>query len=178
VAGNLSGTEPCEILRPDATLPALAQGQAWMPALRRPGPHPPGGTPAVIVHGPEAVRFFYEDEHIRRRSALPGPVLDTLFGRGAVQTLDGRHRTRKALFVRRPSHRGRSCWITGCRRRICPSGPRIPARPAEGFLLAPRQPADAAGARTDRVPAASSWPAGAGGYGRVRGGALEAVSGS
>jgi fatty-acid peroxygenase len=58
------------------------------------------GRPAVVLHGPEAVRFFYDEDHVRRRSALPGPVLDTLFGRGAVHPLDGqRHRARKALFV-------------------------------------------------------------------------------
>lgn len=33
-------------------------------------------------------------------AALPGPVLDTLFGHGAVHTLDGRaHRVRKAMFL-------------------------------------------------------------------------------
>lgn len=33
-------------------------------------------------------------------TALPGPVLDTLFGHGAVHTLDGRaHRVRKAMFL-------------------------------------------------------------------------------
>jgi fatty-acid peroxygenase len=95
-----------EMLRPDATLPALAQGYAWLPDLRRRSGDGPVvrtrlmGRPAVVLHGPEAVRFFYDEEHVRRRSALPGPVLDTLFGRGAVHTLDGqRHRARKALFV-------------------------------------------------------------------------------
>lgn len=93
------------MLRPDATVSALSQGYAWLPDLRR--RH--GGTavrtrlmgrPAIALHGLEAVRFFYDDRHIARCSVLPGPVLDTLFGRGAVHTLDGEtHRARKALFV-------------------------------------------------------------------------------
>ncbi|WP_319020172.1 hypothetical protein [Streptomyces peucetius] len=93
------------MLRPDATLPAVAQGYAWLPDLRRLNGGGPVrtrlmGHPAIALHGPEAVRFFYDEEHIERRSALPGPVLDTLFGRGAVHTLDGPgHRARKALFV-------------------------------------------------------------------------------
>ncbi|GAB2887282.1 fatty-acid peroxygenase [Streptomyces deserti] len=37
---------------------------------------------------------------MERRTALPGPVLSTLFGHGAVHTLDGRaHRVRKEMFL-------------------------------------------------------------------------------
>jgi fatty-acid peroxygenase len=94
-----------EILRPDATVPALLEGYAWLPdLLRRSGGAPVRtrlmGRPAIALHGLDAVPFFYDEQHIARRSALPGPVLDTLFGRGAVHTLDGpAHRARKALFV-------------------------------------------------------------------------------
>ncbi|QIP88153.1 cytochrome P450 [Streptomyces sp. Tu 2975] len=94
-----------EILRPDATLPALLEGYAWLPDLvRRNGGAPVRtrllGRPAIALHGLDAVPFFYDERNIARRSALPGPVLDTLFGRGAVHTLDGpAHRARKALFV-------------------------------------------------------------------------------
>lgn len=89
----------------DSTLPLLLKGYAWLPDRRRRS----GGAPvrtrllgkkAIALHGPAAVRFFYDEKHIRRHEALPQPVIDTLFGRGAVHTLDGeRHRVRKALFT-------------------------------------------------------------------------------
>ncbi|MEV0980054.1 cytochrome P450 [Streptomyces sp. NPDC049915] len=90
---------------PDRTLAALAQGYTWLPGLLR---HAPGGAaatrvlgrPALAVRGPEAVRFFYDEDHVRRSGALPGPVLSTVFGHGAVHTLDGdAHRARKRLFL-------------------------------------------------------------------------------
>ncbi|POX39367.1 cytochrome P450 [Streptomyces sp. Ru73] len=89
----------------DSTLPLLLKGYAWLPGRRRRNGGAPVrtrllGKPAIALHGTDAVRFFYDEDHIHRRAALPGPVLDTLFGRGAVHTLDGeRHRVRKALFV-------------------------------------------------------------------------------
>ncbi|MFD9903353.1 cytochrome P450 [Streptomyces sp. NPDC059063] len=89
----------------DHTLPLLFQGYAWLPDLsRRRGPGPVRtrllGKPAVALRGPAAVAFFYDENHVQRRAALPEPVLSTLFGEGAVHTLDGEsHRTRKALFV-------------------------------------------------------------------------------
>lgn len=58
------------------------------------------GRHAVALHGPEAVRFFYDERHVERRTALPGPVLSTLFGHGAVHTLDSQdHRVRKEMFL-------------------------------------------------------------------------------
>ncbi|WP_231953550.1 cytochrome P450 [Actinoplanes derwentensis] len=58
------------------------------------------GRPAVGICGPEAARFFYTPGHLDRSSALPGLVVRTLFGRGAVHTLDGSaHRHRKTLFT-------------------------------------------------------------------------------
>ncbi|MET9962450.1 cytochrome P450 [Streptomyces sp. NPDC006326] len=90
----------------DSTLSLLAHGYAWLPDLRRRsrtgGPVRARlmGRRAVVLHGPQAVEFFYDEQHVRREGALPGPVLDTLFGRGAVHTLDGAaHRARKAMFV-------------------------------------------------------------------------------
>ncbi|WP_037878208.1 cytochrome P450 [Streptomyces sp. NRRL F-5727] len=89
----------------DSTLGLLAQGYAWLPDRMR---HSLDGSvrcrllgrPAVALRGPEAAAFFYDEKHVVRTGALPGPVLDTLFGRGAVHTLDGEaHRVRKALFV-------------------------------------------------------------------------------
>jgi fatty-acid peroxygenase len=89
----------------DSTVTLMVKGYGWLPDLmRRSGGAPVHthvlGRRAVALHGPDAVRFFYDEQHIRRRSALPGPVLDTLFGHGAVHTLDGRtHEARKALFL-------------------------------------------------------------------------------
>ncbi|MER7537584.1 hypothetical protein ABTX77_22770 [Streptomyces sp. NPDC097704] len=90
----------------DSTLALLTRGYAWAPELRR--RHGGGravptrllGRPALLIHGPDAVDFFYEERHVLRHGALPGPVLDTLFGRGTVHTLDGEeHRVRKELFT-------------------------------------------------------------------------------
>jgi fatty-acid peroxygenase len=45
------------------------------------------------------VRFFYDERHVRRHTAIPEPVQGTLFGHRAVHTLDGaEHRHRKAMF--------------------------------------------------------------------------------
>jgi fatty-acid peroxygenase len=91
--------------RREQSLALTIKGYAWLPDLRRRGHGEPVpmrllGRPAVAIGGPTAARFFYEAGTIERHGAIPGPVLDTLFGRGAVQTLDGRaHELRKALFV-------------------------------------------------------------------------------
>lgn len=90
----------------DSTLSLLAHGYAWAPDLRR--AHDGAavvhtrlmGRPAALLHGPEAVDLFYDQSRVERHGALPSPVLDTLFGRGAVHTLDGaRHRARKELLA-------------------------------------------------------------------------------
>ena len=89
----------------DQTLVAGIKGYAWLPDLRRRHHDRPVhlrvmGQRAVAICGPEAVRFFYDERHVERHSALPHPVVATLFGTGAVHTLDGEaHRHRKALFV-------------------------------------------------------------------------------
>ena len=89
----------------DQTLVAGIKGYAFLPDLRRrhhdrPVPLRVLGQRAVAICGPEAVRFFYDESHVERHSALPHPVVATLFGKGAVHTLDGdAHRHRKALFV-------------------------------------------------------------------------------
>ncbi|MFI2780453.1 cytochrome P450 [Streptomyces sp. ALB3] len=96
----------------DSTLALLTEGYGWLPDRRRRSHGEPVrtrlmGRRAVALHGPEAVRFFYDESHIERRGALPGPLLDTLFGRGAVHTLDGgAHRVRKALFMSLLKDRG------------------------------------------------------------------------
>nr|SBO95678.1 Cytochrome P450 [Nonomuraea gerenzanensis] len=58
------------------------------------------GRRAVALCGPEAARFFYDEDHVLRGPAMPEPVKSTLIGHGAVHTLDGaRHRVRKAMFT-------------------------------------------------------------------------------
>lgn len=103
----------------DSTLALMTTGYAWLPDRRRRS----GGKPVrtrllgkrtVAIHGPEAVRFFYDESHVHRHGALPAPVLDTLFGRGAVHTLDGTdHRVRKALFIALLKDRGGLRSLTG-----------------------------------------------------------------
>src|SRR5690606_18099380 len=89
----------------DSTLPMLLDGYTWLPGRWRETSAPVVrarvlGRPAVGLRGPDAVRFFYDDNHVHRRGALPEPVVSTLFGRQAVHTLDGEaHRIRKALFT-------------------------------------------------------------------------------
>jgi fatty-acid peroxygenase len=93
-------------LRLDNSLHLLAKGYAWLPDRRRATGRRTVSTrlmgiPAIGLEGPDAVRFFYDEDHVRRGAALPEPVVGTLFGKGAVHTLDGAaHRVRKALFVR------------------------------------------------------------------------------
>jgi fatty-acid peroxygenase len=58
------------------------------------------GQRAVLIGGPEAVRFFYDGTLFRRRDAIPRPLANTLFGKGAIHTHDGpAHRRRKAMFL-------------------------------------------------------------------------------
>ena len=54
----------------------------------------------VFLTGPDMARRFYEDDMIRR-DAAPGFLKHTLFGKGAIQGIDGEeHLRRKALFLR------------------------------------------------------------------------------
>ncbi|MGY1815024.1 cytochrome P450 [Blastococcus sp. SYSU D00820] len=83
----------------------LAKGYAWLPDKRRATGRRTvaarlGGLPAYGIEGPEAARFLYDEDHVHRSHAIPEPVQATLFGKGAVHTLDGHeHRVRKAMFV-------------------------------------------------------------------------------
>lgn len=89
----------------DSSLSLLARGYAWLPDRMRATHGGPVrtrllGRPTVALRGPEAIGFFYDERNVRRTSALPEPVLDTLFGQGGVHTLDGdAHRARKAMFL-------------------------------------------------------------------------------
>lgn len=54
----------------------------------------------LVVRGQEGVDLFYDTERVVRRAATPDPVALTIFGRGAVHTLDdAAHRHRKQLFL-------------------------------------------------------------------------------
>ena len=89
----------------DQTLLVTLKGYAWLPDVRRRTNGRPArvrvmGQRAVAIGGPDAARFFYAEGNVERHTALPHPVVATLFGRGAVHTLDGAaHRHRKAMFV-------------------------------------------------------------------------------
>jgi fatty-acid peroxygenase len=90
----------------DDTVGLALQGYAWLPGLRRRAGTAAAvhtrvmGQRAVAVRGPEAVRFFYDESHVRRHTAIPEPVQGTLFGHAAIHTLDGdKHRNRKAMFL-------------------------------------------------------------------------------
>jgi fatty-acid peroxygenase len=90
---------------PERGAALLRQGYLWLPRAReRAGGCPVqvrlGGKRVTGLEGPEALRFFYDEKHVRRHGALPEPVLSTLFGHGAVHTLDGEaHHRRKELFL-------------------------------------------------------------------------------
>jgi fatty-acid peroxygenase len=83
----------------------LTRGYGWLPDKRRQlgrrtVPTRLGTLKVLGIEGPEAARFLYDEDHVRRAHAIPEPVQGTLFGKGAVHTLDGEmHRVRKAMFV-------------------------------------------------------------------------------
>ncbi len=83
----------------------LVEGYGWLPDLRRARgartvPTRLMGLRATALEGPAAARFFYDEANVRRSRAIPEPVQATLFGKGAMHTLDGEaHRVRKAMFV-------------------------------------------------------------------------------
>ncbi|TQL47413.1 fatty-acid peroxygenase [Homoserinimonas aerilata] len=59
------------------------------------------GRPAVVMHGSEAARIFYEGDRFTRDRAMPTSVLHLLQDEGSVQSLAGAvHHHRKSLFAR------------------------------------------------------------------------------
>lgn len=98
-------------LRTDVGLLLLRHGYGFSPVLRRRlGVGPPstfpavpvrmGGSPALLLGGPDGVRTFTDTARFARAGAVPGAVGNVLFGRGAVHSLDDTaHRRRKELFV-------------------------------------------------------------------------------
>jgi fatty-acid peroxygenase len=105
----------------DESLSVLLEGYGWLPDRRRRSPSGVVhtrllGQRAVGLCGPDAARFFYDENHIRRHGAIPGAVQSTLFGHGAVHTLDGPgHRQRKGVFLSLVTEQG----ITELRRSVC-----------------------------------------------------------
>ncbi len=52
------------------------------------------------LQGREAATLFYQSPHLWRTNAAPRALVRTLFGKGALQGLDGpRHRARKHVFI-------------------------------------------------------------------------------
>ncbi|MCG8916429.1 cytochrome P450 [Actinokineospora sp. PR83] len=89
----------------DESLAVLTKGYAWLPDRLRAENAPVVrtrlmGQRAVCIHGEDAARLFYDERNVHRHGALPEPVKSTLFGHGAVHTLDAAdHRRRKSLFT-------------------------------------------------------------------------------
>jgi fatty-acid peroxygenase len=90
----------------DLALRLLRQGYAALP-LSRPrslvtDTHTARllGRPAVVLRGESGARLFYDTSAVRRRHAVPRPLADLLFGRGAVHGLDDEeHARRKRIFL-------------------------------------------------------------------------------
>lgn len=56
--------------------------------------------PTIFLRGQEAARLFYDVSRFQRRDAAPHRLIESLFGRGGVQMLDGdAHRRRKEMFM-------------------------------------------------------------------------------
>jgi fatty-acid peroxygenase len=59
-----------------------------------------GLRPAICLTGAAAAALFYDPERFVRRGAAPEPLRATLFGEGALQTLDGEeHLARKRMLL-------------------------------------------------------------------------------
>jgi fatty-acid peroxygenase len=91
--------------RIENSLLLLSKGYGWLPDKRRASGRRTvaarlGGLPVTGIVGPDAARFLYDEDHVHRAHAIPELVQGTLFGKGAVHTLDGEaHRVRKAMFI-------------------------------------------------------------------------------
>lgn len=97
--------------RLDRSLALLREGYRFVDRRRREGDGPTPsdraveirlmGRRTVLIGGREAVRFFYDQTLFRRRDAIPRPLANTLFGKGAVHVHDGEaHLHRKDMFMR------------------------------------------------------------------------------
>jgi len=86
----------------DRTFALLRQGYRFTSG-RRVGPVMSTrllGRPAVVVGGRAGAELFYDESRLVREDAMPAPLMNSLFGEGAVHGLDdAAHRHRKQLFV-------------------------------------------------------------------------------
>lgn len=58
------------------------------------------GEKVICMGGIEAAQLFYDAEKFKRKGAAPNRVIQTLFGKGGVQGLDGKsHKERKEMFM-------------------------------------------------------------------------------
>lgn len=58
------------------------------------------GKRVICLSGKEASEIFYDNEKFKRKDAAPNRALQTLFGKGGVQGLDGEdHKHRKEMFM-------------------------------------------------------------------------------
>lgn len=58
------------------------------------------GKKVVCIGGKEAIKLFYDETKFERNQVAPNRIVQTLFGKNAVQTLDGKeHKTRKAMLM-------------------------------------------------------------------------------
>lgn len=58
------------------------------------------GRKAICLGGKEAARLFYDETKFQRQDAVPNRLIETLFGKNSVQTLDGEaHQHRKKMFL-------------------------------------------------------------------------------
>jgi len=58
------------------------------------------GRRSLVVCGEEGVRFFYDEDRVKRHHAMPFPLAGLLFGRGAVHGLDDeKHAERREVFT-------------------------------------------------------------------------------
>jgi fatty-acid peroxygenase len=58
------------------------------------------GKKVICMEGKEAAAVFYDTEKFKRKDAAPNRVVQTLFGKNGVQSLDGKaHKHRKELFM-------------------------------------------------------------------------------
>ena len=125
----------------DRTIALVRHGYLFSDMLdketRRPGSATPIrllGRRSLVLRGPEGVELFYDEDRVVRRRALPAVVAHSLFGKGAVNGLDGaEHRHRKQLFldVTSAGPRGRPRG-SGRREVAGRAGPMDPQSPWHG----------------------------------------------
>lgn len=90
---------------PDSTIKLLTEGYFFIPNRIRKYELPIFqtrimGKKAVCMSGEQAAKLFYDQKLFTRKGAMPGRIQETLFGRKAIQTLDGAaHMHRKLLFL-------------------------------------------------------------------------------